>query len=72
MAALKIAAFSMPRTSRLPILRCSSPLLAYTLVGWLGAALDTKVEFALLAAIAGAAVLAAFRLVRSPGGGLTG
>src|SRR5262249_1917459 len=47
-------------------------LLAYTLVGWLSAALDTKVEFALLAAIAGAAVLAAFRLVRSPGGGLTG
>ena len=26
MAALKIAAFSMPRTSRLPILRCSSPI----------------------------------------------
>jgi MFS family permease len=38
--------------------------LAYPLVGWLSAALDTKIEFALLAAIAGAAVLAAFRLTR--------
>ena len=46
-------------------------LFAYTLVGWLSAELDTKVEFALLAAIAGAAVLAAFRLMRSfsPGTG---
>jgi MFS family permease len=49
-------------------------LLAYTLVGWLSAALDTKVEFALLAAIAGAAVFAAFHLVRSfsPGTRLSG
>jgi MFS family permease len=38
--------------------------LAYPLVGWLSAVLDTKIEFALLAAIAGAAVLAAFRLTR--------
>jgi MFS family permease len=41
-------------------------LLAYPLVGWLSAALDTKTEFALLAAIAGVAVLAAFRLARMP------
>ena len=40
--------------------------LAYPLVGWLSAALDTKTEFALLAAIAGVAVLAAFRLARMP------
>jgi MFS family permease len=38
--------------------------LAYPLVGWLSAVLDTKIEFALLAAIAGAAVIAAFRLTR--------
>lgn len=38
--------------------------LAYPLVGWLSAVLDTEIEFALLAAIVGAAVLAAFRLTR--------
>ena len=38
--------------------------LAYPLVGWLSAALDPKTEFALLAAISGVAVLAAFRLAR--------
>jgi len=44
----------------------SALFLAYPLVGWLSAALDTKTEFALLAAIAGVAVLAAFRLARMP------
>jgi MFS family permease len=39
-------------------------LLAYPLVGWLSATLDYKIEFALLAALAGLPVAVAFRVQR--------